>query len=77
MDIRPENIMIKGEPDFSNGQGPLVALRGASRKKWRNFQNFFFAYFSPPLSPVTENQRKRKIEWYFLSVEWGCNLLQA
>ena len=46
-------------------------------KKWRNFQNFFFAYYSPPLSPVTENERKRKIEWYFLSVEWGCNLLQA
>ena len=26
MDIRPENIMIKRDPDFSNGQRPLVAL---------------------------------------------------
>ena len=26
MDIRPENIMIKGDPDFSNGQRPIVAL---------------------------------------------------
>ena len=26
MDIRPENIMIKGDPDFSNGQRHIVAL---------------------------------------------------